>query len=144
VVLVLVGAVGSGKSTFACSLLSNSQSSWARVNQDSLKTRKRCEAVARQSLAGSTSVIVDRMSFDSQQRAHWVEIAARFQAPCYALHLKYPAHVCADRAGQRLNHEGGVTGGKARQLAHAMSKTIAGAGVAMHVTLAALTQGIFI
>ena len=119
--------MGSGKSTFAQALVQNSQSSWRRVNQDTLKSRRQCVTVAQQSLAASCNVIVDRMNFDTDQRGHWVKLAADFQSPCYALCLNYPADICAKRGAQRTRHEGGVTGEKARQLSFTMSHVIAGA-----------------
>lgn len=121
-----LSTVGSGKSTFAQALVQNSQSSWRRVNQDTLKSRGKCVTVAQQSLAASCNVIIDRMNFDTDQRAHWVKLAADFQSPCYALCLNYPADICAKRGAQRTRHEGGVTGEKARQLSVTMSQVIAG------------------
>lgn len=49
-VLILVGPVGSGKSTFAESLVRQGAAKWSRVNQDCLKTRKRCEVALREAL----------------------------------------------------------------------------------------------
>lgn len=119
-------AVGSGKSTFAQAVVQNSQSSWRRVNQDSLGSRKQCMSVAKQSLTASTSVIIDRMNFDTDQRGHWVKLAADFHSPCYALCLHYPADICATRGADRLHHEGGVTGDKAKEISARMSKVISG------------------
>lgn len=49
-VLVLVGPVGSGKSTFADSLVRHGAAKWSRVNQDVSKSRKGCEVALREGL----------------------------------------------------------------------------------------------
>lgn len=49
-VLVLVGPVGSGKSTFSESLVRDGSAKWSRISQDMLKTRKRSEAALRKAL----------------------------------------------------------------------------------------------
>lgn len=122
----VASAVGSGKSTFAHQLVQTSQTNWTRVNQDSLKSRQKCEMVAKQTLAASNNVVIDRMNFDCDQRAHWIKLAAKFRSPCYALCLKHPADVCATRGAERQHHEGDVTGDKAKQLSTRMSIVISG------------------
>jgi predicted kinase len=119
-------SVGSGKSTFAQAVVQNSPSSWCRINQDSLKSRKRCESVAKQSLAARSNVIIDRTNCDAAQRAHWVKIAAQFRSPCFALCFKYPVDVCASRGAARVHHEGGVSGNMAKQLTARLSAVLSG------------------
>jgi len=62
-----------GKSTFAKRFL-KANPDFERVNQDELKTRKRCEAVAEAHLKEGKSVIVDRCNFDYQQRLTWIKL----------------------------------------------------------------------
>lgn len=114
--------------------MQNSRTEWRRVNQDSLKSRQRCEKAAKQTLASSACVIIDRMNFDAEQRAHWVKLASEFSSPCYVLCLKYPAEVCAARGSQRSQHEGGVMGDQASKLAFMMSKSVSGKSVSLCAT----------
>ena len=67
-VLVLVGIPGSGKSHFASRLEGAMPHKFVRVNQDSLKTRKKCEDLCRRTLSQGKVAIVDRTNFDFSQR----------------------------------------------------------------------------
>jgi thymidylate kinase len=64
-VLILVGLVGSGKTTFSQALASGS-SQWVRASQDDAPSRRRqeCEELARRALRDGKDVIVDRVDFD--------------------------------------------------------------------------------
>lgn len=69
--LVLVGPPASGKSAIARAL----DSSHIRVNQDTLKTRKKCESVAAAALAAGDSVTIDATNRDVATRSAWVQMA---------------------------------------------------------------------
>lgn len=74
ILLLLVGLVGSGKTTLAESLVKeynghsddSTSSSWVRASQDDIPglSRRNCEAMVRQALTTGSNVIVDRMNFD--------------------------------------------------------------------------------
>lgn len=68
-VLILVGIQGSGKSTFSKLF---TKSGWARVSQDDLGTRIKCEQFTVEYLKQGRSVVVDRCNFDRTQRHHWI------------------------------------------------------------------------
>ena len=80
--VLLVGLPGSGKSTFAHSLVASVPNKFCRINQDELKTRPKCERKLKQVLALSPSSptrlcpIIDRCNFDGKQRSHWYRLAA--------------------------------------------------------------------
>mmetsp|Transcript_33363 Transcript_33363/g.76239 ORF Transcript_33363/g.76239 Transcript_33363/m.76239 type:complete len:428 (-) Transcript_33363:190-1473(-) len=116
-VLVLVGAPGSGKSTFA-KALTNASPRWNRVNQDSINggqpgSRQQCEEFARRCLMQGKSIIVDRCNFNAQQRRTWVDLAREFSCHCDSIFLDLPLEVCKDRVARRVGHEGGVQGSDA-------------------------------
>ncbi|KLO17961.1 hypothetical protein SCHPADRAFT_140534 [Schizopora paradoxa] len=73
-VLVLVGLIGSGKSTFAKEL-ERHMPQFRRCNQDDLGNRRAVEKLARESLHDGLSVCIDRTNVDETQRAHWINIA---------------------------------------------------------------------
>ncbi|WFD35396.1 hypothetical protein MCUN1_002250 [Malassezia cuniculi] len=77
-VLVLVGVVGSGKSTFASAVAE--QLGWTRCNQDELRRRDNVIAAAKDALESGRSVVIDRTNLDAMQRAHWIDLAREFQA----------------------------------------------------------------
>eukprot|EP00532_Pseudo-nitzschia_australis_P011584 CAMPEP_0168235872 /NCGR_PEP_ID=MMETSP0140_2-20121125/19172_1 /TAXON_ID=44445 /ORGANISM="Pseudo-nitzschia australis, Strain 10249 10 AB" /LENGTH=310 /DNA_ID=CAMNT_0008169043 /DNA_START=241 /DNA_END=1173 /DNA_ORIENTATION=- len=79
--ILLVGLPGSGKSTFAQSLVASVPEKFCRINQDELKSRPKCERKLKQVLSVSPSQqqrlcpIIDRCNFDAQQRATWYRLA---------------------------------------------------------------------
>lgn len=115
---------GAGKSTFSHALISSAVSTWERVNQDSLKSRQRCERASIAALQQGKNVIIDRCNFDKKQRATWVSIAAAAGATCFALWINIPKNESAERAMQRHKHEGGVTGAQAKQISFRVSADI--------------------
>jgi predicted kinase len=105
VILVLVGLPGSGKSYFASKVEKESLSQYVRINQDSLGTRKNCEASCRQALSRGKSVIIDRCNFDATQREHWLAIGKEFGVPCECVVFNYDKEICIRRCKERTNHE---------------------------------------
>ena len=87
--VLLVGLPGSGKSTFAQSLVASMPNKFCRINQDELKTRTKCERRLKQVLSVSPSSppeseskqqqrlcpIIDRCNFDTMQRSTWYRLA---------------------------------------------------------------------
>ena len=80
--VVLVGVPGSGKSTFAASLIEGAPTvarRFQRISQDVLGSRGRCLKAATRALRNGEHVLVDRCNFDEQQRAHWLRLTAQNQ-----------------------------------------------------------------
>ncbi|RDX46194.1 P-loop containing nucleoside triphosphate hydrolase protein [Lentinus brumalis] len=107
VVLLLVGLIGSGKSTFAQALERNFPQ-FQRCSQDDLGDRRSVEALARRSLQDGLSVIIDRTNFDERlavQRATWINIASEFpNTVTWVLVFDTPYEVCAARVAERTGH----------------------------------------
>ncbi|KAI0690989.1 AAA domain-containing protein [Cerioporus squamosus] len=104
VVLLLVGLVGSGKSTFA-EALERHFPQFQRCSQDELGDRRSVEALARRSLRDGLSVIIDRTNFDESQRATWINIANEFpNTSVWVLVFDTPYEVCAARVAERTGH----------------------------------------
>ncbi|KAH9943560.1 P-loop containing nucleoside triphosphate hydrolase protein [Amylocystis lapponica] len=104
IVLILVGLIGSGKSTFAHALEEHVPH-FRRCNQDDLGDRRSVEARARQALEQGLSVCIDRTNFDAQQRATWINIAREFPGTLvWVLVLDTPYEVCAARLRERTDH----------------------------------------
>ncbi|KAL1406626.1 hypothetical protein Q8F55_008332 [Vanrija albida] len=114
--LVLVGLPGSGKSTFANALVAASESAawppsarrWVRASQDDAasKRRQEVEGVVARALADGHNVVVDRVDFDAEQRAHFVNIghAASPRPRIFALTLAASQATLRDRLSQRTGH----------------------------------------
>ncbi|TIB21796.1 hypothetical protein E3P89_02478 [Wallemia ichthyophaga] len=103
VLLILVGVVGSGKSTLS-KAIERHIPNWVRANQDDLKDRRSVEKLVRQTLSTGLNVIVDRTNIDIKQRSHWTRIAAEFGAVTQSLSLEVSYQVCKDRLTTRQDH----------------------------------------
>jgi len=103
VVLILVGLVASGKSTFAQALQQHFPR-YRRCNQDDLGDRHQVERVVRDSLQQGLSVCVDRTNFNAQQRSCWINIAREFSASVWIIVFDTPYDVCVQRLQERRGH----------------------------------------
>jgi len=102
VVIMLVGLIASGKSTFA-QALENQLPHFRRCNQDELGSRLRVEVAVRQALTEGLSVCVDRTNVDPTQRAHWINIAREFPGTRVGIIVfDTPYNVCASRLHTRM------------------------------------------
>ncbi|KAL7425040.1 hypothetical protein Q5752_000728 [Cryptotrichosporon argae] len=81
---------------------------WVRASQDDAPSRRRqeCEAVVRAALEAGHNVVVDRVDFDSSQRAHFVSLAyAQHPRPqVYALVLPVRRSTLLARLAARTGH----------------------------------------
>ncbi|TDL23670.1 hypothetical protein BD410DRAFT_768227 [Rickenella mellea] len=104
VMLVLVGLIASGKSTFA-QALEEHVPRFRRCNQDDLGNRKAVERLARQTLEQGLSVCVDRTNIDETQRGHWVNIAKDNPGTAiWCMVFDTPINICTARLLSRTNH----------------------------------------
>ncbi|KAJ7880312.1 P-loop containing nucleoside triphosphate hydrolase protein [Mycena olivaceomarginata] len=104
VVLILVGLIGSGKSTFAQALEEHFPEI-RRCNQDDLGDRRAVEHLTRATLQNGSSACIDRTNFDASQRAHWIKIAREFPGTLvWVLVFDTPKDVCASRLRTRTQH----------------------------------------
>ncbi|KAK0467292.1 AAA domain-containing protein [Desarmillaria tabescens] len=104
IVLILVGLIGSGKSTFAQALQDHFPN-FRRCNQDDLGNRWVVEQLARDSLRQGLSVCVDRTNFNEAQRKHWIQIAQEFPGTLiWVIVFDTPYEVCVSRLRERKSH----------------------------------------
>ncbi|KAH7913075.1 P-loop containing nucleoside triphosphate hydrolase protein [Hygrophoropsis aurantiaca] len=102
-VLILVGLVASGKSTFAQALEQHFPQ-FRRCNQDDLGSRLRVEDLARRTLREGLSVCIDRTNFDARQRSHWINIAREFHGiSVWVIVFDTPYQDCVIRLNQRMS-----------------------------------------
>ena len=109
--ILLIGLPGSGKSTFSRALEEGMPYKFVRINQDELKTRKRCQAKVQAILDNKSNktnhpcIVIDRCNFDAQQRLTWLDIARRAKLPVYCIYLQVPIQVCVRRCQSRVGHQ---------------------------------------
>jgi len=70
--ILLVGAPGTGKSTFAAAL--TNEVSYELISQDDLGSRSRCEAELGK-LIKKNSVVLDRCNVESEERKRWIQLS---------------------------------------------------------------------
>ncbi len=107
---------GAGKSHFAKALERAQASTYVRINQDELKTRKKCEKICRETLQSGKTPIIDRCNFNTEQRSHFLNIAKDFginHVNCVI--FDYPRDTLIERCQKRVGHET-VTSAKARKV----------------------------
>jgi bifunctional polynucleotide phosphatase/kinase len=84
--VVLVGPPSAGKSTLCATRFA----AYARVNQDLLKTKKKCLDVARGHLKAGRSVVIDATNKDRDTRRDWVSLAQETGAVPLAVEVVIP------------------------------------------------------
>jgi predicted kinase len=78
---------------------------FARVNQDEMKSRKKCVVNAKLAMSEGLCVIVDRCNFDFSQRQVWYDLAVEYGYPVDCVVLVVPLPLCIQRCRQRKTHE---------------------------------------
>ncbi|KAF9596543.1 hypothetical protein IFM89_012274 [Coptis chinensis] len=124
VIVILMGAPGSGKSTFCENVIKAAKRTWVRVCQDTIGngksgTKAQCLKSAVEALKDGKSVFIDRCNIDRQQRAEFVKLGGP-QVDVHAVVLDLPARLCISRSVKRTGHEGNLQGGKAAAVVNRM------------------------
>ncbi|XP_019058413.1 PREDICTED: transcription factor bHLH140 [Tarenaya hassleriana] len=123
-VVMLVGAPGSGKSTFCDTVMRSSRRPWVRVCQDTINngkagTKAQCLKMAINALKESNSIFIDRCNLDRDQRSEFVKLGGA-EVEVHAVVLDLPAQVCISRSVKRTGHEGNLQGGRAAAVVNRM------------------------
>nr|QDH08962.1 transcription factor bHLH140 isoform X2 [Cymbidium sinense] len=123
-VVILVGAPGSGKSTFCNDVISAARRTWIRICQDTIAngkagTKGQCLQSAISALQEGKNVLIDRCNLELEQRSEFVKLGGA-RADVHAVVLDLPARVCISRLVKRTGHEGNLQGGKAAAVVNRM------------------------
>jgi bifunctional polynucleotide phosphatase/kinase len=71
--VLMVGAPGSGKSTFCKNFLPG----YIRVNRDTLKTKEKCYKVAEENILQGKSVVIDNTNPKKEDRRYFIDLAKK-------------------------------------------------------------------
>jgi protein phosphatase len=110
--LLLIGAPGSGKSTFAQqrfpdSWVLSSDEARARICDDPSNQSVSTEAfemlnyMARARLSHNRPVVIDATNVAVRDRRHWLSLAARYRYSSYMLIFDIPLDICLNRNEER-------------------------------------------
>eukprot|EP00186_Timspurckia_oligopyrenoides_P001765 CAMPEP_0182442184 /NCGR_PEP_ID=MMETSP1172-20130603/1133_1 /TAXON_ID=708627 /ORGANISM="Timspurckia oligopyrenoides, Strain CCMP3278" /LENGTH=272 /DNA_ID=CAMNT_0024636909 /DNA_START=251 /DNA_END=1069 /DNA_ORIENTATION=- len=100
--VILVGIPGSGKTHFCEKLV---ERGWARISQDELGNRFRCEVELIKALLRGQNVAIDRCNFDEQQRYTWLRCGLLRGCRVGAIMFAVPLSECISRVISREGHE---------------------------------------
>lgn len=86
----MVGAPGSGKSTFT----STKMKDYVRVNNDTYKNKEKCGKVCRENLEQGKSVVIDNTNHTKDVRKHYIQIAKEFEVPIRCFYMTTDKPTC--------------------------------------------------
>ncbi len=86
--VIFVGSAGSGKSTLYHSYFKGKD--YGRVNQDTLKTEKKCCSAAEEFLSNNKSCVIDNTNNKKEKRAVFINVAKKCNAPVRCVFFDYP------------------------------------------------------
>lgn len=86
IVIIFIGAPGSGKSTFFFNYFH--PLNFGRVNNDTLKTEKKCVTKMQEILDNGMSVVIDNTSPTKTKRKVFIEIAKKNKAKTYCIYFE--------------------------------------------------------
>ncbi|CAA2966777.1 transcription factor bHLH140 isoform X2 [Olea europaea subsp. europaea] len=124
IVVLLLGAPGSGKSTFCDHVMKNCPRPWARICQDTISngksgTKIQCLASAGTALKDGKGVFIDRCNLEREQRAEFLKLGGP-KVEKHAVVLDLPAKLCISQSVKRSGHKDNLQGGKASAVVNRM------------------------
>ena len=99
--ILLVGPIGSGKTTFAKTLLNDNS---IRISQDEMGRKGHMKEFNSALEQGIPRIIVDRMNFNRQQRARYIQPARDAGYIVTIIELDTEVAKCHDRVVRRTSH----------------------------------------
>ncbi|CAH9105278.1 unnamed protein product [Cuscuta epithymum] len=126
IMVILVGAPGSGKSTFCDQIIRASSRHWVRICQDTIGngkagTKAQCVMSATRALEQGRNVFIDRCNLDKEQRSDFMKLGCdSMVVEKHAVVLDLPSKICISRSVKRTGHEGNLQGGKSAAVVNKM------------------------
>ena len=90
-VILNVGFPGSGKSHFTLNVVNNN---YQHINQDILKTAKKCIIAVETALKLKKSVIIDNTNLTKENRKVFIDLANKYKVKCRCFIFNTPIEIC--------------------------------------------------
>lgn len=90
-VIINVGFPGSGKSHFTLNVINHN---YECVNQDTLKTVKKCINATESALKSHKSVIIDNTNLTKENRKVFIDLANKYKVKCRCFIFNTPIEIC--------------------------------------------------
>lgn len=84
--IIMVGYPGSGKSTIANNYLK--PNNYIIINQDSLKTKKKCYEEIEKNMILNNNIVIDNMNYTKEKRKEFIDIAKKYNYSSRAIFLE--------------------------------------------------------
>ena len=101
---MLVGLVGSGKSTFSHMLMARDPRGWTYISQDESGSRSACETAIGNVRPGRGRVLLDRCNVSPEDRKAWLKLASHWATSPVCVWFDYDKELCVSRAQNRAGH----------------------------------------
>lgn len=102
--VILVGNVGSGKSTYAHLMNIRLDDFYEIINQDTLGSRDACLNKCEEYLKLGKNVVIDRTNINKQQRAYWINLAKKYNYQVEVVEFIIHPNLAFERVKNRKNH----------------------------------------
>ena len=99
--ILMVGPIGSGKTTLAESLMNDTS---VRISQDEMGKKQHYTNFLQAVEEGVPRVIIDKMNFNKEQRKRYIDPARDFGYVITIMEMKTPLVDCHSRAMNRQGH----------------------------------------
>lgn len=103
-VIIMMGLIGSGKSTKAKELANNYETKFTIISQDELGSKKRCFTIYKKLLFENKNVIIDRCNINKAQRFFWIRLAQEWNYNIHLIWLDVNSAICYNRVLIRKDH----------------------------------------
>ena len=127
-VVALIGASGSGKSTFSRMLMARDPRGWTYISQDDTGSRSACETAIGNVRGGR--VLLDLCNVSRAGRKEWLALAGHWATAPVCVWFDYPRALCVSRAQNRAGHPTLPPGNRVRNAVEQMHGAFARPGLA--------------
>lgn len=100
-VIINIGLPASGKSTYTTNLIIKNNPQYVYINQDLLKTVKKCSDALETALKNGQSAVIDNTNVSKANRKVFIDIAKKYKVQCRCLLFNTNIDICVHNSSYR-------------------------------------------